>query len=218
MTHDAASPPAAGPNDRAATLAARLIRNLDRIPKERQQRPPLYDTECARLAPGTAASKLGASIDVLAPGKRSCPYHLHHAQEEMFVVLEGRGTLRVAGEMLPIEKGDVDLHPARTRVPAPDPEHLRRSAEVPIGEHPRATGDLRIPRLRQVRRVRQGTRRQAALRRPAPHRRRPRLLGRRALTHSGPRGACRQRRECVRPRARAGEPTPRHAPPGHACA
>jgi uncharacterized cupin superfamily protein len=126
MAQDPTSPPAAA--DRAAALAAKLIRNLDRIPKERQERPPLYDTECAHLTPGTAASKLGASIDVLAPGKRSCPYHLHHAQEEMFVVLEGRGTLRVAGEMLPIEKGDVIFIP-----PGPEyPHQILNTSDTPL--------------------------------------------------------------------------------------
>ena len=57
------------------------------------------------------ASKLGAGYDVLAPGMRSCPYHFHHAQEEMFVVLEGEGSLRVAGEMLAVKAGDVVFIP-----------------------------------------------------------------------------------------------------------
>ena len=97
----------------ASELRARLIRNFNEVELRREQREPLYDTRCARLAtPDTAASKLGISIDVLAPGKRGCPYHLHHVQEEMFVVLEGEGTLRVAGEMLAVKAGDVIFMPA----------------------------------------------------------------------------------------------------------
>lgn len=115
-------------SDRAAELAAKLIRNFDRAPLERQLRAPLYDTACARLAPGTAARKLGASIDVLAPGMRGCPYHLHHAQEEMFVVLEGRGSLRVAGEMLPIETGDVIFIPAGPEYP----HQIINTSEAPL--------------------------------------------------------------------------------------
>ncbi len=98
-------------NDRAHALAQRLIRNFDTAATERQVREPLYDSLGARLARGTAARKLGASIDTVAPGKRSCPYHFHHAQEEMFIVLEGAGTLRVAGEMLPLRAGDVVFIP-----------------------------------------------------------------------------------------------------------
>lgn len=115
-------------NERAQSLHHRLIRNFDAVPRRHEQRAPLYDTACARLAPGTAAHKLGASIDVLPPGKRGCPYHYHHAQEEMFVVLEGSGTLRVAGEMLPLAQGDVVFIP-----PGPDyPHQIINTSEGPL--------------------------------------------------------------------------------------
>jgi uncharacterized cupin superfamily protein len=104
-------------NDRAKSLAETLIRNFNDAPAEHFAREPHYDSIGARLATGTAARKLGASIDTLAPGKRGCPYHLHHAQEEMFVVLEGEGTLRVAGEMLPLRTGDVVFIPAGPEYP-----------------------------------------------------------------------------------------------------
>lgn len=82
-------------NDRARALRAALIRNFETIEKNREVREPLYDTWCARLGHGTAASKLGISVDTLAPGKRGCPYHYHHAQEEAFVVIEGKGELQI---------------------------------------------------------------------------------------------------------------------------
>jgi uncharacterized cupin superfamily protein len=104
-------------NDRAKELASMLIRNFNDAPTEHLVREPHYDSSGARLARGTAARKLGASIDTLAPGKRGCPYHLHHSQEEMFVVLEGEGTLRVAGEMLPLRTGDVIFIPAGAEYP-----------------------------------------------------------------------------------------------------
>ena len=63
----------------AELLRERLIRNFDDAALMRETRAPLYDTHCARLADGTAARKLGAAIDIVAPGMRSCPYHLHHA-------------------------------------------------------------------------------------------------------------------------------------------
>lgn len=104
-------------NDRAAELAAALIRNFNDVPMTRLLREPHYDAMGVRLAHGTAARKLGASFDVLAPGKRGCPYHLHHAQEEMFVIVEGSGTLRVAGELLPLRAGDVVFIPAGPEYP-----------------------------------------------------------------------------------------------------
>jgi uncharacterized cupin superfamily protein len=104
-------------NPNAQALAARLIRNFDSVPLQHAERPPLYGWQGARLAAGTAAQQLGASIDVLAPGMRSCPYHLHHVQEELFIVLDGQGTLRVAGEMLPIRGGDMVFIPAGPEYP-----------------------------------------------------------------------------------------------------
>ncbi|MCF5649586.1 cupin domain-containing protein [Pseudomonas syringae] len=104
-------------NERARELASRLIRNFNKAPLEHEVREPLYESSAARLGTGTAAQKLGASIDVVAPGKRSCPYHFHHVQEEMFVIVEGEGSLRVAGEMLPIKTGDVLFIPAGADYP-----------------------------------------------------------------------------------------------------
>ena len=56
-------------------LRHRLIRNFNEQPRERSVRPPLYDSESASLTAGTVATKLGAAIDVVAPGQMSCPYH-----------------------------------------------------------------------------------------------------------------------------------------------
>jgi uncharacterized cupin superfamily protein len=115
-------------NPTAQALASKLIRNFNEVPMEAWSRPPLYENMAARLAPGTAAQKLGASIDILPPGKMSCPYHFHHAQEEMFVVLQGSGTLRVAGEQLPIKTGDVIFIPAGPEYP----HHIINTSDAPL--------------------------------------------------------------------------------------
>jgi uncharacterized cupin superfamily protein len=116
------------PTEKARALAAKLIRNFESAPLESFTREPLYQGQGARLATGTAARKLGASIDILAPGMRGCPYHSHHAQEEMFVVIKGQGTLRVAGEMLPIKTGDVIFVP-----PGPEyPHQIINTSSEPL--------------------------------------------------------------------------------------
>jgi uncharacterized cupin superfamily protein len=115
-------------SDHAAALAATLIRNFNDVALTRLLREPCYDGQGARLAKGTAARKLGASVDILAPGKRGCPYHLHHAQEEMFIILEGSGTLRVAGETLPLRPGDVIFIP-----PGPEyPHQIINTSAAPL--------------------------------------------------------------------------------------
>lgn len=40
------------------------------------------------------ASKLGYSVMVIEPGFKACPFHNHHVNEEMFLVLSGSGSLR----------------------------------------------------------------------------------------------------------------------------
>ncbi|HMC15303.1 MAG TPA: cupin domain-containing protein [Albitalea sp.] len=115
-------------SDTTDALRHKLIRNFKDIEKVHEARAPLYDTDCARLARGTAATKLGISHDIVAPGKRSCPYHFHCAQEEAFVILQGEGTLRVAGEMLAVRAGDTIFIP-----PGPDyPHQLINSSDAPL--------------------------------------------------------------------------------------
>ena len=114
--------------DNAQVLAEKLIRNFNDAPLKREMRAPLYDTMCARLGTGLAAEKLGVSVDTVAPGMRSCPYHFHYAQEEMFVVIAGSGTLRVAGTLLPIRSGDVIVIPA-----GPDyPHQIINTSDAPL--------------------------------------------------------------------------------------
>ena len=48
----------------------------------------------ARIAPigiRLGALKLGYNVTAVPPGKRAFPFHNHHANEEMFFVLEGEG-------------------------------------------------------------------------------------------------------------------------------
>ena len=114
------------------SLRERLIRNFNEIGLEESTRTPLYDGSLsgsvAGTRAGTVATKLGAGVDIVPPGRRSCPYHFHYAQEEMFVILEGEGTLRVAGEMIPIRAGDVIGIP-----PGPEyPHQIINTSNAPL--------------------------------------------------------------------------------------
>jgi uncharacterized cupin superfamily protein len=115
-------------SEQAKNLAERLIRNVRDVPYTDFVRAPLYESQRSKLSMGTAAKKLGTSFDILPPGKRVCPYHLHHAQEELFVVVEGTGTLRVAEEMLPIKAGDVIFIPAGPEYP----HQIINTSEAPL--------------------------------------------------------------------------------------
>jgi uncharacterized cupin superfamily protein len=114
------------------SLRDKLVRNFNELPLEASERPPLYAGRSARVigprVEGSAARGLGASFDIVPPGRRSCPYHFHYAEEEMFIVLEGSGTLRVAGEMIPIRAGDVIDIP-----PGPEyPHQIINTSDAPL--------------------------------------------------------------------------------------
>ncbi len=114
------------------SLRDTLIRNFNDVELSKDERAPLYDG--TRSAPvigpraGLAGRKIGCGIDIVPPGKQACPYHFHYAQEEVFIVLEGEGTLRVAGEMVPIRAGDVISIP-----PGPEyPHHILNTSSAPL--------------------------------------------------------------------------------------
>jgi len=111
-----------------AELRQTLIRNFNDAPRERFLRAPRYDSETASMTKGTAAQQMGASFDIVAPGQQSCPYHYHYAEEEMFIVIQGQGTLRVAGELVPIKAGDVISIPAGPEYP----HHIINTSDAPL--------------------------------------------------------------------------------------
>lgn len=67
---------------------------------------PGFEWTRIRLGRRLGAEKLGASVYVLAPGQKSFPYHFHHANEEMLIVLEGTVTVRTPGGEAEAGRGD----------------------------------------------------------------------------------------------------------------
>lgn len=113
-------------------LRNKLVRNFNETELEFGERTPFYEGRAARVIgpriEGCAARDLGASIDIIPPGKMSCPYHFHYAEEEMFIILEGEGTLRVAGERIPVRAGDIIDIP-----PGPEyPHQIINTSDAPL--------------------------------------------------------------------------------------
>jgi uncharacterized cupin superfamily protein len=61
----------------------------------------------ARLAAAAGAEHLGVSVVELAPGTLSSPYHLHHANEELLIVLSGTPELRTPDGLRELKPGEV---------------------------------------------------------------------------------------------------------------
>ena len=83
------------------------IINLETLEYKSEQKNENYRHESAPLAHQMGAQKLGFHAEILAPRCFSCPYHFHHSEEELFLVLEGEATLRQNGQFRRVTKGDL---------------------------------------------------------------------------------------------------------------
>ncbi|MDB5101418.1 MAG: hypothetical protein JWM80_5839 [Cyanobacteria bacterium RYN_339] len=95
-----------------------LHANLDDIPWESTPSEGRYGSDDKIVAEHVAQQRLDLAITRLAPGKSSCPYHYHHAGEELFFVLEGTGQVRLGGKTYPLRPHDVISCP-----PGPEGAH-----------------------------------------------------------------------------------------------
>ncbi len=82
------------------------VRNIDELTLESFERGEKFAGAGTRVGALLGAKDLGYSYDVVPPGKRSCPFHSHRAEEEMFFILKGAGTLRYGTESRKIRAGD----------------------------------------------------------------------------------------------------------------
>lgn len=66
-----------------------------------------FEASLAAIGTRIGARKLGYNLTTVAPGKRAFPFHNHHANEEMFFIVEGTGLLRYGENEYPVREGDV---------------------------------------------------------------------------------------------------------------
>jgi uncharacterized cupin superfamily protein len=103
----------AGIGDAGSVQAPGVPRNAGQVPNVfapewdvETERPP-YRWRRSWIGRRAGAEQLGASLFEVAPGASTFPLHLHHANEELMLVLEGTLVLRgLDGERV-LEPGDV---------------------------------------------------------------------------------------------------------------
>jgi uncharacterized cupin superfamily protein len=80
-----------------------------------------------QLGPGAGSSELGCSIYELDPGAQAVPYHSHHGNEELLIVLDGELELRTPEGKRTVARGAVVGFPA-----GPAGAHrLRNTSDAP---------------------------------------------------------------------------------------
>ena len=83
------------------------IINLDEVEFDDVEENGRYTSSRGLFSSRIGAKKLGYNLTVLPAGKVQCPFHSHHGEEEMFLILEGEGELRFGDRRYPIRKHDV---------------------------------------------------------------------------------------------------------------
>ena len=70
-----------------------------------------FAANTGRLGQILGMQKMGCTLVELEPGKKAWPYHLHFGIEELFVILEGSGSIRYDGEEHEVKQGDIIFTP-----------------------------------------------------------------------------------------------------------
>jgi uncharacterized cupin superfamily protein len=130
----------------------------------------------ARVGAAAGAERLGATLYEIDPGENGSPFHLHHGNEEMIVVLSGTPTLRTLDGSRVLDPGDVVAcpigragahqlqnrtdHPVRVLVVStmvyPETAEMLDSDKILVISHPPGTPDrlfAAFPRSAQVDRL-----------------------------------------------------------------
>jgi uncharacterized cupin superfamily protein len=86
--------------------------NVDEVTLTSKTHGQIFASRTGQIGPAIGMRQFGCRLVVLPPGRRAWPFHAHHANEEMFVVLAGIGTLRLGTETHAVRAGDVIACPA----------------------------------------------------------------------------------------------------------
>ncbi|NEW87409.1 cupin domain-containing protein [Rhodopseudomonas sp. WA056] len=90
----------------------RPIIRLQELSLQTQSHGESFEARIAAVAAPLGALRLGARYVEVPPGKKAWPHHCHHANDELFVILGGRGVLRYGKQRHPVQSGDVVVCPA----------------------------------------------------------------------------------------------------------
>lgn len=88
-------------------MSPKPLMNLDEVVFDDVEENGFYTSSRGQISDHIGARQLGYNLTVLPPGKAQCPFHNHHGEEEMFLILEGEGELRFGEQRYPLRRHDV---------------------------------------------------------------------------------------------------------------
>jgi uncharacterized cupin superfamily protein len=87
------------------------VYNLNNVPNEFIATFP-GNVKTMYLGAASGSEKLYANLDRIPPGLKSAKYHSHTKQEEFFLIMRGKGTLRLNNKEIQVQQGDFVAKPA----------------------------------------------------------------------------------------------------------
>jgi len=83
------------------------VLSIQELPLEAFKHGDHFESHDAGLGEKLGLTQIGAGYCEVPPGKSACPFHAHHAEDEMFVIIEGNGVYRFGDTSYRIKAGDV---------------------------------------------------------------------------------------------------------------
>lgn len=86
------------------------IYNVNNIPN--QYISKFQGAKTMYVGNAVGSEKIYVNIDYIEPGYKSTKYHHHSMQEEFFLIMSGKGIIRINDEEFEVKSGDVISKPA----------------------------------------------------------------------------------------------------------
>jgi uncharacterized cupin superfamily protein len=91
---------------------SRPIVNIRDLAMRETSKGSRFGAAAGHIGAAIPLARLGAQYVVVPPGKTGFPFHSHRNNEEMYIILEGRGRYRLGAAGYEVEAGDVLAAPA----------------------------------------------------------------------------------------------------------
>lgn len=85
--------------------------NIDALEFSPLKHQEIFEAHIGPMAQHIGGRHLGCNLTIVPPGKKAFPRHSHHANEEMFFILEGEGTYVLGEDHYPARAGDLLMGP-----------------------------------------------------------------------------------------------------------
>lgn len=88
--------------------------NWDELPYEQWREGDRFGSSEQNLGRAAGSARIGLRRETVPSGRQSGPQHAHMAEEELFIVLKGRGSVLHGKESISVRSGDILSYPAGT--------------------------------------------------------------------------------------------------------